>query len=823
MEEKTKSILICIALILIVALTIYVRTPNIPNLKDVTTGNYTLAPDLDPFLYLRNAHEILAGTLNRTDTMWAAPVGAKSYAYINLMPWAIVGLYKFLNIFSPISLEYAAIILPVIVTCFAVLFFFLFVQKLFSFIMKKDNATIGALLASIFYVTIPQMLHRTTAGVPEIESLSMIFFWLALYFFICAWNKENNYTIYSLLAGLSTGTMIFVWGGYRYIFMIISLAVFLSFTFQKVSKKNILVFGLWLIPSLLAGLLRGYSPNQLVSSVPDFLFSSIVMSILVVDLIFGKYIEKKSIDWKIPRSVLSIALTLILGAIAATLLFDVLGIGYETTSFQSSFVWDKIKGLINYFITPFGKSRIGVSVAENMVPSFASILNAFAVNLGPNLRLSLFWFSLFGSALILYNVFRYEKIKGLLSQTKFSYLLLLSILLLAAISMRGAVRLLFILAPLVIIPASYFVARIMEYYTSENKKIYLILAVIFIVVFGLIALRFTQMSYDETKNTIPGYNEVQWQYAMSWARTNTSSNAIFASWWDYGYWIQTIGQRATMTDGGHAVPYWDHTQARYFLTTKNETTALNYIKTFNVSYVLFDPTDVSKYGAYSSIGSDKTGVDRLSWIPLFNLDDKQTQEKKNETTYIYVGGFSLDEDFMYNGEFLPQGLAIIPALFVDVSNIDNTIVNITAVVFYNNKRYDIPVNNYFINGVPVRLTNSGLNSALYIVPRLEQNKLNPIGSALYLSDKVMNSQFAKMYLLGFTNFTLAHKEDALILQEVNKYYQSNVEFISANGQLFGPIKIFKVPDNFATTSHPEYLDRPVLTDDSFAKLDYLGV
>ena len=38
----------------------YIRTRNIPRLIDVTTKTWTLAPDLDPFLFLRWAKYIVA-------------------------------------------------------------------------------------------------------------------------------------------------------------------------------------------------------------------------------------------------------------------------------------------------------------------------------------------------------------------------------------------------------------------------------------------------------------------------------------------------------------------------------------------------------------------------------------------------------------------------------------------------------------------------------------------------------------------------------------------------------------------------------------------
>ena len=43
----------------IVSISVYIRTRNIPILKDITTGTWTLGPDLDPFLFLRWAKYIV--------------------------------------------------------------------------------------------------------------------------------------------------------------------------------------------------------------------------------------------------------------------------------------------------------------------------------------------------------------------------------------------------------------------------------------------------------------------------------------------------------------------------------------------------------------------------------------------------------------------------------------------------------------------------------------------------------------------------------------------------------------------------------------------
>lgn len=871
--KRNIRIISAIAILLIIFLSIYVRTSNIENLKDVTTGNYTLGPDLDPFLYLRNAREIVAENLKNPDMMISAPLGNNAYAYGSLMPWMIVCLYKFLNIFSDTSIEYAAIILPVILTGFAVLFFFLFAQKAFSFMMKKEYSYFGALIASLLYAVIPQMLHRTTSGVPEIESLGMPFFWLAFYFFLSAWQSEKlrSSIIFAVLSGISTGLMIWSWGGYRYIFMSFSLAAFIAFFFQKISRKNIAVFGMWWIFSIVAGFIKTPSISGIFSSLPDFLFSSVIFFILVIDVVLYEFIfKKRNFNIKIPRNVFSMLVAGILMIILASVLLG------------PSFIIEKVFGIIDYLIKPFGGGRVGLTVAENRTPYFVEVSAAFAVKIG-NLAISLFWLFFFGTILMFYQAIKHfnkrnkyilsitfaifllgfifskispnsalngdnliskilyfgsllllvfvviylyfkERLMANFKEINFAYIVILSLIFFSIISMRGAVRLFFIISPSIIIASAYLPAKLFEIANRDKEKlikvIYVVLTLLLIIIIAIIAFKYSQQSYNETQYSIPGINEQQWQYAMGWVRNNTAPNDIFVHWWDYGYWIQTIGERPTVTDGGHWIEFWDHTTARYLMTAENEKTTLQLMKAHNVSYVLFDTSDIGKYSAYSSIASDKTGKDRLSWIPSFELDEKQTQELKNETVYVYTGGFAFDRDLIWNGNLLPQEKAIIPGFLVHLS--DNQVNSIEAVVIYNNQRQSIPLQKVYLNNTIIQLTDEGLDAILYFVPRLQGNQINPMGSALFLSEKVSNSQFARMYLLEDTDFELAHKEDAEITKQINQIYNLGIEFVSANGGIFGPIKIFKVPDISDIEYHAEYLERKSLEEGDFAKLDYLG-
>ena len=42
-----------------------------------------------------------------------------------------------------------------------------------------------------------------------------------------------------------------------------------------------------------------------------------------------------------------------------------------------------------------------------------------------------------------------------------------------------------------------------------------------------------------------------WIDALNWMSSNTPTDSVIASWWDYGYWIETLGNRTTLADNAN--------------------------------------------------------------------------------------------------------------------------------------------------------------------------------------------------------------------------------------------------------------------------------
>ena len=55
-----------------------------------------------------------------------------------------------------------------------------------------------------------------------------------------------------------------------------------------------------------------------------------------------------------------------------------------------------------------------------------------------------------------------------------------------------------------------------------------------------------------------------WIETLSWIKNNTPNNAVIASWWDYGYWIQTLSERPSLLDNSTLIDHRISSIAKIF-------------------------------------------------------------------------------------------------------------------------------------------------------------------------------------------------------------------------------------------------------------------
>ena len=767
-----------------------------PGLWDITTNTWTLGPDLDPFLFLRQAKTIAEnGSLPKIDYMRNIPLGFDNSYETKLLPSLIAYLYKFLKIFKDTSIEYAGVVFPVVMFALTILAFFLFVREIF---LKKDNPSeikpnIIALISTLFMIVVPDLLPRTIAGIPEKESAAFFFMFMAFYLFLKSWktDKRVNSVIFAVLSGFSTAFMGLVWGGVSYAFITIGLSVLISFIIGKVEKKEFFSYSFWLIATTFGLVIfsNKYSLVNLILSVGTGIAFLTFFIILFHFILWNTRLSKiKALEKiKLPKTIISLIIAFVLGIILLLILSG------------PSAMKERADVIIKNFIRPV-TGRWSITVAENKQPYFTEWVSQFGPILPKTNIPVLFWIFFIGSIILfkeMTNKIRRKdswKLTGLyfllligvifsryaphpslfdgenfisrllyfgslllfagyliyvyikyykennesFKNIDYGSLFLFSLFVLCLFTTRGAVRLIMVLAPVAVIFLGYTTVRLMnlfKHFKDETLKIILIIIMIlvlildFFIFFGDPFLTKTAGFYPIVQNQaysyIPSYYTNQWQEAMKWIREETPKDAVFAHWWDYGYWVQTMGNRATVLDGGNAIVWWNYLMGRNVLTGDNQKDSLEYLWNHNATYLLIDSSDIGKYGAFSSIGSD-ANYDRYSWIGTFLMDTSQTQETSNQTIYVYTGGIGFDEDLIINESgkqiLLPKeksgAMAIILPSHTENNKTEYLQPYIVAV--YQNNQYKVDLKYLNINDKFIKF-DTGIEAAAYIFPKIDSS------------------------------------------------------------------------------------------------------
>jgi asparagine N-glycosylation enzyme membrane subunit Stt3 len=873
-QKKILIIITIILLALIIGFTSHIRTSNISTLKDATTGEY-LTADLDAFYWLRLATILDTNGTYPTYDLMRYPTLKLPFSD-ELMPHLLVFLHRTLSNFSDkMTLRYVDVIYPVI-------FFALSMIVFFFLILKLTKSKITALLSSFLLAIIPAYLFRTMGGVSDHEPIGMFAFFLALLAFAISMEiieKKKSWKkaiIWGIITGFLTVFNIAAWSGVAtFTLLIIPITIFILWITNKGKneegksnfKEYLLFYAFWVISFMALGFIFSYPTKAIFGLIFSLkgLVLPVIFIFLVVDYVLMHIKNKKIEDIGKYRIIVSLILTIIFFVVISLILQNNMGFS--------------LSNIISSMLRPFGGGRTGSTVAENALPYTLDIINQigkvvfwlffvgtlivgidFSRGIGKKSNKILFSFlwvlmifgiifhrystgavilngesflsKLFyiGSIVVFAGAFIWMYFKDKV-EAKSSNIIILLFTFFMALSGISAIRLLFILTPVVCFVAAYSLTKIYEYGRESKEeiiKMILYLAVLAIV----ILLIFSSLTYIKTIKAqaaqIGSSANLQWQYSMEWVRNSTQPGDLFVHWWDYGYWVQYIGERPTVTDGGHGDGYWDHLTGRYLLTTPDPNTALSFMKAQNVSYLLIDPTDIGKYSAFSSIGSDEAGNDRYSFIPSMVSNPSQTQETKNGTIRIYNGGFGLDEDIIYKQAgkpdvFIPMQNAGLGGIILQSEN--GKFQQPIAAYVYNGNQINLPVRYIYYNGTLYDFKN-GTDSAIYIMPEITQVntgiQIDEMGALMYLSPKVVNSLMSQLYIMNdpskeYKGVALAHSEPDPLGTYIEMYSGKKLnEFFYFNG-VRGPLKIWKITPPENIIARPEFL----MPSGTYAGLDNL--
>jgi dolichyl-diphosphooligosaccharide--protein glycosyltransferase len=626
---------------------------------------------LDPFFFYRVGLEAMENNWELgLDEMRYHPTGVETAQYHYLMPIYLPALvYSFLAALG-MNMTYLqfAIMWPAWLGALAVIPMYLLGKELFG--SRK-----AGLFAAFFLATVPAFITRTSAGFFEKEPIAGLFIITSAYFFVRAFRRSS--WLSGTLAGVSLAVTSLAWGGVQYIYML--YAGFLAMVFLANGLVVALDYLFSGFGDLMKGLERYMSMDMIKAYLPlivlgtlvqqpfgrkiDFFHISIIVSLSILGILLAKHgIERFRLvrEEYMPYTVPAILVLLFSGSLVGTMFSDDMARNFS-----------RIIELMT-----FSKSVVASTVAENAPGSWDNIASTtgtgYATALVPQLGsvapyLAVWVFMFLGVGLLMYRFYRTRE-----------WMVLFPVIWLAS-GMFGVfyyVRLVFLVGPPAALAGGFFMAwvveRAMRLKWMEKAKAAgsfrgrINIASVLLVVFVALVMAVNSASaYAYSLNLgpsicFPRYNsdnpfDVQpcitidenggealapnqpWYEAFAFMKNETPEGSSILSWWDFGYWFQTRGDRPSIADGGHTGGAYTQTDFQvagwYVDGAVNWGNYTEWFRERDVDYILMDYTLPGKYGAISKIASRGEQV-----VGMLQFSQKGIEPRGNESIYIFRNG-----------------------------------------------------------------------------------------------------------------------------------------------------------------------------------------
>lgn len=440
---------------------------------------------------------------------------------------------------------------------------------------KEIGGESTGLFSGLFLATIPAFITRTSAGFYDTESVGFFAMTLSLYFWVKAMksNSTKITAIFAILSGTSLAYMLISWGGGMYLLNLYALYALVIIVMGKYSRKLLITYSLTIGVALtLAAQIQYFAYKYLIS------FGTILPMLTIITLSVKDIMEMK-LDTK-------------LKLVSLTSILSLTGLGLYT--FWSKGYLKVLTGRILSVIIPSAKEAqpLVASVAEHRAPTWAYMFLDYQI-------------LIILAPIGIYLAFKRGKENEILMATGglaaiyFASSMIRLIMLAAPLfSILGAISLVNILKPHIDIimrkEARITRRRKMIFRRGRGGSAWILVVttlILMITVTSWRAIAYTPPTIVSCGGVPGGTKYPDWIEALLWMRVNLPDNAVIASWWDYGYWITTLGNKTSVCDNATLNSTQIKSIARAFMS--NETIALEIFKKLGVTHVLvfetFDP------------------------------------------------------------------------------------------------------------------------------------------------------------------------------------------------------------------------------------------
>jgi dolichyl-diphosphooligosaccharide--protein glycosyltransferase len=564
-------------------------------------------------------------------------------------------LYKIFGAGS--SLLDFTIMLPVVLGSLTTIVVFAIVRTIWG--------TTAGMFSALLFAFAPAIIERGNLGWFKSEPLGLFFALLAVYLFLSAIkHKEVKYAILKAIAGgLLLGLANASWGGVQYFSIPISI-FFVALPFFR--KDTTIPMYVAIAFTVFTILCAGAFPRPGISFVIGL--AGIVLMGGTSFLAIAHFVKKFSG----PRKAIRNTLFLLIAFFAVGIGF--IGVGaYHHSSFR-------YLNAINPFLST--ENQLVASVAEHFTPTLVDYFTNYSI-------------LLMFAGLGVWIAFRrrdemsiFALILGLTSiyvSATFARLLVfasIGIIVLAGIGLYEITR--------TYLDRESSSPSTSSILTSQSKKArkkivegskvlpvksrWVITAYVVVIIFMLcIPMVYPPNSNWLTSADIPpsianggtGYRlqTNDWINALNWIAKDTPKNAVIASWWDYGYWITTLGNKTSLADNATINQTRIATIAKMFIDQKQNgiKIAQDLKADYIVVYVVAQRFTLANGTSFYVLGSGGDESKKQWFMRIGGFDT---------TNYLQMDGFTATPRF-WDTTLLGQLIPFRPVLYAQGGQLSN--------------------------------------------------------------------------------------------------------------------------------------------------------
>ncbi len=515
-------------------------------------------------------------------------------------------------------------------------------------LVRVLGGTTAGLFASLMYSISLPVITRGSIGWFKSEPLGLFFGLLFLYLFLSGIKSSSHKVAFAKLigSGIFFGFALSAWGGSDFFVMPLGLFI-LALPFVRKDTN----FLRWAVPVFVLGLAISLVPFER----PGLGFFTKASGFMIIGpmifLIACSFIQNLSGEEKKRRN----NALLLIGMIAA-------GIGVLMSSVFGlpSF---RYLNAINPFLTT--TDPLVDSIAEHSTTTiFQSFLFHSVFMIFAAIGVWLIFKNLLNDSNKRRDVQVFALIFGLLGVYISSAFIRLELFSSLSVIILGSVGL------------AMLTKEIFRQEQKENKKLikshpktlkisYSVIIAILLIIPMVIPVSANWINGAKAPPTIlnggSNYNIAtsDWLDAMRWLKENTAEDAVVASWWDYGYWITTLGERRSIADNATLIDWRIKQMAQVFLSTPDE--AWKILQEMDADYVLV-------YVAAQRINSEEP--------PLYLVQGGGDESKKQwfmkiagapVERYLYDDGISPTPEF-WNETALGKMIPFTTFAYIDLVN-----------------------------------------------------------------------------------------------------------------------------------------------------------